>query len=424
MSNESLPVVVPSHTKNLFWPLRDVLRRIWHTCRLLSPKLWSNVAAAGHRQSPSVHCDAAAAACRRYTWHALWGIVLPPLLIQGVDLALGRCDHRIGSIPSSPSLLQRIVASPRELLLQASTAGSSSVTGTSVALASTAVTYTVVNAFSVWKATACIRETGQAMREMMSRRCQAQNLALFAQLCRQGRVIPGLYYDLYLPPRNNNNNNNSSTKAILFLPGAGVEHRAYANPARLLSELGYVVALASAEPLLHMSAPLGFDAAYFRRTCMGPVEEESRYDDYDSRINIDQWFLVGHSMGGFCATQIARDLGLDGLVMWAAAPFVSSLEDLSQSQSIRVAVIQGSNDVMMEWVRKTFQTPGVDLAKAFWAKLPPTAREWVIPQGTHAGFAAYSSKAFPEDDSLLSREAQQEQAVELTHKFLSGIAAK
>lgn len=253
---------------------------------------------------------------------------------------------------------------------------------------------------------------------MYGRRSTTLNSSFFADLCAKGRVVPGFYYDVYLPPQSDaelattvKTTTNKNPTAILFLPGAGVEHRAYANPAHLFSERGYLVVVACGEPLRHISPEMGYDAAYFRRTCIDPV---------GSQYAIKEWYLVGHSMGAFCATRIAEDLSVPALVMWGAAPFVPSLGDLSHNKTIRVGVVQGSNDVIVKWVLENFQPPtGPDLTQTFWKRLPSTSREWVIRHGTHCGFADYRSDSFPEENMLLSRQAQQERAVELTHQFLS-----
>lgn len=130
---------------------------------------------------------------------------------------------------------------------------------------------------------------------------------------------------------------------------------------------------------------------------------------------ISKWFLVGHSMGAFGATKVAEALEINAVVMWAAAPFAAALADLSRT-NIRVAVIQGSNDVLLPFVLEKLQPPGIDLVKEFWAKLPPQALEFVIEHGTHSGFADYHSKSLPENNQRLSRQAQQQDAVGLTHQ--------
>lgn len=265
-----------------------------------------------------------------------------------------------------------------------------------------------------WKALQPWRKTlgviVDCVTKSRSRTAQSARDEFYAH-CRRGRARSTPHYDLYLPPSEANNN-----KAILLLPGAGVGHRAYARVAHLFSNLGYHVVVVNAEPLRQILPVLGFDATYFQRHCIDAVTRQGVPP-------LTSWALVGHSMGGFCAAHVAVQLGIRHVVLWAAAPFVTALPDLSSPHDdddddpLRVAVVQGGQDIIRDWVLSDLQPPDADWTRQFWAKLPSTAVEYVIAHGTHAGFAHYTSRRFAE--SSVGRDDQQGRAVEWTHRFLS-----
>jgi len=138
-------------------------------------------------------------------------------------------------------------------------------------------------------------------------------------------------------------------------------------------------------------------------------------------------------MGAFATTHVVRDLQatmmtdhgvrLNKIVMWGVAPYVSAMKDLSSSTKttttpqppICVAVIQGQDDAIIDWMHDTL---GKGLSDQFWAKLPSTAREFTLPSGTHSGFAHYDPSMFPENNT--DRLRQQIRTVQLTHEFITG----
>jgi pimeloyl-ACP methyl ester carboxylesterase len=381
MTEEESAIVFPM--PRLRRVMRDVCYSLLRKSRLLSPWLWWRVA----QQQRTIDT----LAWKRHLRQAFMAILLPPLFMHGVDLALwqGSCEA-----------VRRIAASPGQLR--------SAPTTSTTLLASTAATYVAANSLLMWKVVLPLRQVATSLYEAcVTQRSRTRSVALelIDQLAAEGRFVASFSYDVYLPSLQNVK---AASQAILFLPGAGVAHRAYARAMHLLADLGYIVVVVSAEPLRRIAPGLGHTADYFRRMCMHPVS--TKYPQ------ISTWLLAGHSMGAFGATQVAQELGINTVVMWAAAPFVAALADLSQTTT-RVAVIQGSNDALLPFVLEKLQPPGIDLVKEFWAKLPPHAQEFVIEQGTHAGFADYQSKSLLEDDDGLSREAQQQQAVRLTHQY-------
>lgn len=213
-----------------------------------------------------------------------------------------------------------------------------------------------------------------------------------------------------------------TTVAILFLPGMGVSHAAYARPARLLSNHNYVVVVVSGEPWRAVSSPWEFSPEYLSRHILQRVEQ--------LHGSIGRWCLVGHSLGAFTASHLVTRLdhhSVLGMVMWGASPrYWQILKDLSHpphhgTKNVSVAIVQGSDDVTL---RKD------DDSRYFVQRLPPTFRAaehtfW-IPGGTHCGFGDYlvTNLEYQEDHSASDRYRQQQQAVNWTHDFFMDLASR
>eukprot|EP00977_Amphora_coffeiformis_P013774 scaffold3677_cov206-Amphora_coffeaeformis.AAC.3 len=407
--------------------LREAGYHVWHWGKLWTPPLWRQVAA-WKQLSNNDSKDSSTVRWRR----VVWGLVFPPLVLHSVNM-LGGGSH---TFPQN-WLGRRLLMSPRDILAIAATPPrqpTTTTTTTLVAATTITTTYLAVNGYNLWKATAVWRQVWVLLvRDVLGKWRSVTTpaaRALFATLQQQGRVESSLYYDMYLPSVETDgfHSTNDHHKAILLLPGAGVGHRAYAYAAHRLAEAhGYTVVVASAEPTRHLTPALGYDAATLHRTCLEPVQRTMQQRPHPKQIT--EWILVGHSMGAFATTHIVHelqammtDISIHTIVMWGVAPFVSAMQDLSTVSTIttttqsplHVAVIQGRDDAIIIWMRDTYG----DLSPQFWSKLPQAAREYVIVPGTHSGFAHYESSMFPETNSPADRIRQQDQAVQLTHKFI------
>ena len=209
-------------------------------------------------------------------------------------------------------------------------------------------------------------------------------------------------YDLYLPE-----SNSSMENGILVLPGFGIEHVAYAGIASRFADAGYVVAVVSAEPLRVAWTEFGCDAV-----AVGRIQEQIS-KEYPS---ISSWTLIGHSMGSFTATHLAADLPhADHVLMWASAPMVSIMRDLSTTH-IRVLVLQVANDHVIEMMLPDAATRET-LSQKYYQLLPSDTVVRVIEGGTHAGFASYTSSNAPEKPGI-PLEQQQALAVDWSLEFL------
>lgn len=221
----------------------------------------------------------------------------------------------------------------------------------------------------------------------------------------QRRAYRTRRYDVYLPP---SLEPARTLEAILFLPGFGAEHVAYAEPASGLADAGFVVVLLSAEPLRVASKELGF-ASFSKIKCI--------QHDVCKRLNVPlSWSVMGHSLGSFTATHLAMNLNIPRIVMWGAAPMDQLIADLSTTLNKRVMVIQGSNDKVIE-----FMVPDEKVRKKqtenFYRKLPKETSLKSIEGGNHNGFANYTP-AFSIESPGMPRKEQHAQAVALTVDFL------
>ena len=163
---------------------------------------------------------------------------------------------------------------------------------------------------------------------------------------------------------------------IIFYPGGKVESKAYMPLLLKISELGYTCVLVDMPGKL---AIFNIDGAE---------------DVFDLDLNIDKWYLMGHSLGGAMASSYSEKNydKFEGLILLGAYPVNEApLESL---------VIFGSHDIML------------DLEKANSAD-----KVFEIIGGNHAYFGDYGEQE-GDGSSEISREDQQEQAVNKIHEFI------
>jgi pimeloyl-ACP methyl ester carboxylesterase len=275
----------------------------------------------------------------------------------------------------------------------------------------------------IWNGTSGIRNVALALFQMLGISGKQATTTRDAWALLAERVLAGRAYrmrrcDVYLPhpqqvmllDANDHRKQQQKQEAILFFPGFGVDQVAYAAPAALLSDAGYVCVVVSAEPLRAPLHHLGCDAPSIRRI------QAAVAANMGMKTQLLRWSLVGHSMGAFVTTHLAEALGIDRIVMWAVAPFVQFMNADLNSLGCRVLVVQGEKDSVVN----TYATP--KLTSEFQKRLPSsTTRTVTIKGGTHAGFASYTS-AWTEAEQLsgfiIPSHLQHEQAVKWTVEFL------
>ena len=251
-----------------------------------------------------------------------------------------------------------------------------------------------------------------------------------------GRALRRFGYDLYLPSmeqppgesRGKDADEGQTTlRALLFLPGFGIDHASYSTVASKMSDAGLAVTVVSLEPLrlAHGSIGAGMgdverlvrsagtDICRHRRKCLSDGTSSSSSNTTPTTV---EFSLSGHSMGGYAALQLASelvrrdsplqaDLPLTGCrarvepnaAVWAAGPLVSSVPDLNGSvgsdcrggggkrRGARVLVLLGSNDNIAKFDTESQR-------EELMAKLPRdkgATRVHTIKGGNHSGFASY-----------------------------------
>ncbi|CAB9520886.1 ADP-ribosylation factor GTPase-activating protein [Seminavis robusta] len=234
----------------------------------------------------------------------------------------------------------------------------------------------------------------------------------------QSRCIRKRRYDLYLPPptsttlpKQTDHDTEHQQTAILFLPGSGVSHAAYANAAARLSDAGYVVVVPSMEPLRLALPHLGADWWDIARILRRVQRQLGGHC---------HWVLAGHSMGSFAAMnlwaeyydasssrQSSFSIGPE-LVLWGVANFPTYMPSSNMTETTQLLLVQGQDDLLLKMTEQW-----KDLQEA---KLPTNCQRVSIPGGTHGGFGSYPSEALPPGD--LPHTKQQQLAVEATVQFL------
>lgn len=315
---------------------------------------------------------------------SLWGIVVPavsyPLLVYVVSsiTLLSSSHHEALLLPAPDRLVVPYLLSP----------------------------WTLAMAYRASQPIRNVIEATAAVHKMRSETLPEAFQMLADRIATQ-RAYRTRKYDVYLPPPPALSTDVRPMDAILFVPGAAVQDVAYAIPTALLSDLGYLVVVLSAEPLRMASIDFGFHANYVRRIQRAVGKRHA---------TIGEWFGVGHSLGSFTLTHIAPDVGFRRVVFWGAAPFIKAMGNLRDVANLDVLVIQGSKDVVFDLVA---QTTNLTEAKAqYWNRLPPTSKEHVIEGGTHSGFASYSSRMEVGLQDVLPRDQQHQIVVQMTADFL------
>jgi pimeloyl-ACP methyl ester carboxylesterase len=182
--------------------------------------------------------------------------------------------------------------------------------------------------------------------------------------------------------------NEEPTTALVLYPGARVDPRSYAPPARAIAREGYLVVIVPMPLNLAVCAP---DAA---------ADVISAYPD------ISQWTIGGHSLGGAMAARFAYNhpTEVQGLVLWAAYP--DSSNDLSH-RDLAVTSIYATRDGLAT-------TAKIDASRPL---LPPSSHWVVIEGGNHAQFGWYGPQS-GDNPAIISQEQQQRQVVQATLELL------
>ena len=267
----------------------------------------------------------------------------------------------------------------------------------------------------------------------------ANTKAALLESVRSGRVIRRQQYDLYLPPKDTINA--QEIKSLLFFPGFGLHHSAYADVASRLSDEGITVAVVILSPLRLAHETLGGSIDDVKRLIKSAGNDVVKHckrmcKGNEGTINIE-WAIGGHSMGGYCTFQLAADLTNQELpsmklndgsitrvspnfVVWAAGP--SDMADLDpnlQKSESSLLVLLGGSDNIAKFTSQQQK-------RQFMLQLPRNSRLVTIKGGNHSGFASYDEDSKKSDSYLMngqreiSLDAQHKEAARHTASFLMG----
>lgn len=175
------------------------------------------------------------------------------------------------------------------------------------------------------------------------------------------------------------------SSALIFYPGAKVEDLAYSEILKQIAESGTDCFL------VHMPCNLAF---------FGKDTADKIMGEYD----YENWYLMGHSLGGAMAAYYAADNSdkLDGLLFLAAY----STKDLSGSE-FPVLSIYGSED-------KVVKTEKIEQGREL---MPDDYEEFVIEGGNHAGFGDYGKQS-GDGEAKISGSEQKSQTVSKIIEFI------
>jgi len=184
-------------------------------------------------------------------------------------------------------------------------------------------------------------------------------------------------------------------KGFIFYPGAFVDPRSYAPPARVLAEAGFLVVIVK---MPNDFAELGWDRA------------DAVLNDFS---DITAWAIGGHSMGGKMGCKYLKERqypdNIPGLILWASRP---SKDYRLDETDIAALSIYGTNDGLV-----TDQI--IDESREHL----PADTLWVeIEGGNHTQFGYYDTSPDPvqrnDNPADITREEQQAVIIEATLDFL------
>lgn len=186
----------------------------------------------------------------------------------------------------------------------------------------------------------------------------------------------------------------TSDLGLIVYPGGRVDFRAYAPLAKSIAMQGYTVFL--------VKMPLNL-------AVFNPNAAEAVIATYPQ---IQRWVVGGHSLGGAMAANFVKKhpQKVIGLVLWASYP--ASSDDLSTTD-LPVVSIYATHDNLSTLEK-------IQASRA----LLPEATQWVaVEGGNHAQFGWYGEQ--PGDGvAMISREAQQEQILFATVRFLESVKSR
>ncbi len=167
-----------------------------------------------------------------------------------------------------------------------------------------------------------------------------------------------------------------SETALIFYPGAKVEHVAYAPLMKQLADNGMDCFLVRVPERI----------AFFDRDTERKIRDEFQYDE---------WYLGGHSLGGVVAASYASKYieELDGVIFFASYP----TKELKK-ENFKVLSVCASKDGVINREK-------LEQSKSL---MPEDAKFLEIEGGNHAGFGEYGEQKGDESADILPKEQRQQ----------------
>lgn len=186
----------------------------------------------------------------------------------------------------------------------------------------------------------------------------------------------------------------SDGMGLVYLPGALVEHTAYAPLCSSIAHKSKCIVVLLKVPLR-----------------MSPFGGQKRIAAaMEAFPNITKWAVGGHSLGGATASQFVHSNPgkVQGIVFHAAYPQM----DLRCQNHMHSLLVQAEFDGVI--TRKNVEAAP--------SKLPNVTRE-IVKGGNHAGFGYYGPQTFPKPDGVrsITLAQQQERVVDVTVSWLTNL---
>ena len=179
----------------------------------------------------------------------------------------------------------------------------------------------------------------------------------------------------------------SNTHGVAYIPGALVNHLAYAPLCREIARLSKL-------PVLLLKVTL-------RLATLGKGSIASALKTHATTAQVTSWMLGGHSMGGAAASSLA-DLPSVGAIFLHGAYAIASLKKLPVLQ------VLAEHDAVID-------ANEIEKAKALY--MPTGAVVHVIAGGNHAGFGFYGPQS-GDGERTISLAEQQLQVARTTADWL------
>eukprot|EP00581_Thalassiosira_minuscula_P007792 CAMPEP_0183703866 /NCGR_PEP_ID=MMETSP0737-20130205/1434_1 /TAXON_ID=385413 /ORGANISM="Thalassiosira miniscula, Strain CCMP1093" /LENGTH=352 /DNA_ID=CAMNT_0025930667 /DNA_START=20 /DNA_END=1078 /DNA_ORIENTATION=+ len=241
-------------------------------------------------------------------------------------------------------------------------------------------------------------------------------LKIVAERLQDGRMIRQPKFDLYLPPPKTKLGQDSKIPKIpngmVFMPGALVEHNAYASLASRLADEGIPVIVVNLEPRRLAIRHLGGNASNIKYMIKSASDLMSQSNKISHHCNVQCWSVAGHSMGAYCLTDLIECLVPIGITKMILMGSHFMRRDLSYlNPRLKVLVLHASNDGFY------FRNQTKDI---FFSRLPKdTTNVYLIEGGNHAGFAPHYGPQNLDKERTISAEEQQTACIQAICGFLS-----